>query len=681
MSNNIKLTVRQLPVSLFFALTVFLFIPLNFFIANYSELSVDYSVLIRKVITTAAVALLVSLAASVASFFINEKLNKGVQSLLFIAGVFVFFEYLFIMPQVGLLNGEPFNVKNHIGAAVADIVFLLVSIITAVVFFKKEAFLPFLRKASLLLVVMQTIVFATTPSVYNFEANQEQNGIYSFKYYGFDLAEYNVYSKNENIAVVLMDGFGQGVFEELLKKYPEYAEIFKDFEFYKNAVSSRGSQGTSAAIPALFTSINLDGSIQHNEQYYATLKKIYSADTALLPVLKKNGWTNYIYPWLSNIMYLSPSVMDNLVLKPRNSQGKSNKLYRKLIKKVVAFHAFPVIRKKSPHKFLTHITLAKTQKFLPFAKPFYVEDDFYNKFRDKISTDNEKKVFKYYHLHGLHEPYMLNERFEVENISEGKDDPVELTAKLYMTMLKNYLNSLKKAGIYDKTAVIFMSDHGMNRLLSPLQRGRENVANPLLMYKNFNQEQKEMKIIEDIYPDVSDVSDLIFYSAGITDKKLDIPEEENNKKILEEFRLNKLNEIKTAYLKKSRFDKKNITAAKPLKVRIYYYTLNGKNGMLTVSGEGNAPDGINKKPVKTYFILTNKKGTYLVTRDVPFLVLDSGVYFFGFNFIAKDVPTGKYDLKFLVEDNGTFYSLETGIKEVAIDKKIKFVFDDKTPGK
>ncbi|MBO4520171.1 MAG: sulfatase-like hydrolase/transferase [Alphaproteobacteria bacterium] len=673
MNDNIKLTVRQLPVSLFFALTVFLFIPLNFFIANYSELNVDFSVLIRNVITGAVVALLIAFAASVASFFANEKLNKGVQSFLFIAGVFVFFEYLFVMPQVGLLNGEPFNIKNHAGLAVADIVFLLALIIAVVVFFKKENFLPFLRKASLILVAMQTIVFATNPSVYNFQENQEQNGIYSFKYYGFDLAEYNVYSKNENIAVVLMDGFGQGVFEELLKKYPEYAEIFKDFEFYKDALSAGGA--TSFAVPELFSGIRPE-TAAHNEQYYTVLKKNFSADTALLPVLKKNGWTNHIYPWLSNVMYLSPSVMDNLVLSAKENLGKSNKLYRKLIKKVVAFHAFPVIRKKSPHKFLTHITLAKASYFLPLIKPFYHEDDFYNKFRDKIPTNGERKVFKFYHLRGLHEPYMLNERFEITDISDGKDDPVELTAKLYMTMLKNYLDSLKKAGIYDKTAVIFMGDHGTSRLLSPLQRGRETGVNPLLMYKNFNQKQKEMKVIEDIYPGIADISDLIFYSAGITDKKLDISNEEFNKNRLAQSRLNRSREIKNAYLKRDRFNK---IVSSDLPAQIYSYTLNGKNGTITVSTKLPLSGNLKNGGGKTHLLVRNQKDSYVLNQKPLFSRGTDDTVYFIFNFIAKDVPAGKYDLKFLVEDDGIFYNLETNIKEVTVDKKINFIFDDKKP--
>ena len=650
--SNIKEAVWQISVALFFSLTVFLFVPLNFLIANYSELDIDFAVLVRKVILMAAVVFLISGAVSGALFHTNRKANKGFLSVLFVSGIFVFFEYLFIVPHIGQLNGEPFNIKDHMELAVADIFFLFLLISGIFVLFKKENFRSYLYKTSLVLVILQGFFFFTNPSLYSLETEQE--GIYSFKHYDFDLNKYNTYSKNKNIAIVLMDGFGKGVFEELLIKYPEYKEIFKDFEFYPDTVSVNKS--TTFAVPSVFQGYEPENGV-HNEAYYTALKKGFSANEAMLNVLKKDGYTNYIYPLFSNLMYLHPSFMDNLVLAKKIRVPKH--FYRKIIRNVVSFYAFPVPFKAASHKFLTKATLDKnseTQQHSP-----YVETDFYNKFKDAISTDNERKAFRFYHLRGLHEPYKLNERFEIENISTGKKDPVELTAKLYMTMLQNYLNRLKEAGIYDKTAIIFMSDHGTGRVLSPLQSEKETPVNSLLLYKNFNQKQEEMKTVSAIYPDVEDISDLVFYSAGIAKNKFSIRNEARNRGVLENARISQKGFLKNRRLKKEKLKRK---ISYEISAELYSHVLNGKNGTLTVHSM--------KSTQNNRFCLRKKTDVWCVDQTGGIPAADSSVYI-QFDFIGDDLPEGKYTVLIIGKDGNEFYELKTPIKGVYVDKKISFL--------
>ena len=454
---------------------------------------------------------------------------------------------------------------------------------------------------------------------------------------------------------MLLDGFGKGVFEELLIKYPEYKEIFKDFEFYPDTISLNRS--TSFALPALFQGFEPESGV-HDEAYYTALKQGISSDKAMLNVLKKAGYTNYIYPFASNLMYLHPSFIDNLILAKEINLPKW--FYRKVVRNVVAFYTLPISFKAASHRFLTKITLDKNSKWLPLS-PYYVENDFYNKFKDKIETDDEEKVFKFYHLRGLHEPYKLNANFEVTDMSNTQEDIVELTAKLYMTMLKNYLNDLKKSGIYDKTAVIIMSDHGTGRVLSPLQSEKETPVNTILLYKNFNQQQDEMKVVKEVYPDVEDISDLVFYSARITSNKFNIQDEQKNKEFLKNIRQSQKDFLVDHRLKRENFTGK---IAYDVPVRIHTYVLNGKNGTLTI----NSP----KASEEIKFCLQNKKVAYCMNHCRKTEEAD-GSYYLQFDFIGEDLPKGEYELKILNTDENKFYNLKTPIKNVLVRDKVIFV--------
>lgn len=95
-------------------------------------------------------------------------------------------------------------------------------------------------------------------------------------------------------------------------------------------------------------------------------------------------------------------------------------------------------------------------------------------------------------------------------------------------MIVAFLDKLRAAGIYDKTAIIIMGDHGLGYDISPLEKD-EVRENSLLLYKGINQHQESLSVVEDVYPDVSDFYNLILYSAGLTNEKWNISAEKQEK--------------------------------------------------------------------------------------------------------------------------------------------------------
>ena len=104
---------------------------------------------------------------------------------------------------------------------------------------------------------------------------------------------------------------------------------------------------------------------------------------------------------------------------------------------------------------------------------------FYENMNSKgITTQNEKKCFKFIHLDAVHYPYTMNENVErVENDNETSDLQC---ARGVVKILLEYMDGMKKAGVYDNSTIIITADHGYY--------WDGTLTNPVLLVKPQNSE-------------------------------------------------------------------------------------------------------------------------------------------------------------------------------------------------
>lgn len=641
--------IETIIISIFAIFTICFFAPLNFVIPNYSQLDIVLSDTIK---TYFLISITASFLLSLITFIPYKKVLKILSSIMFSAGIFVYAEMLFIMPHIGKLDGRSFDLKSYIPLCTVEIIFIAVLIFALIKTFKKENFTNLLYKISLFLIILQLCCFI--PKFYSLSKIQDisENSIYSFKRYSVNLDNYNEFSSKQNVIVVLMDAFGRGIFEEFMTKNPQYKPLFKDFEYYPNMLSAGGC--TSIAVPTMFTGKRID-TTPDTDDYYKQLQELFSKKQALLNSLKAHGFENNIYPFSKNVFFLSTKYIDNL--KDSSNTKKYNKQYKQFIKNTISFYSLPLFAKKSSYKYFTDITIGK--KRLNFTQEkHYIENAFYKNFNDKIKLKDKEKVFKYYHLRGIHTPYLLNEKFEIKEMSEkDNSDLIEYTVKLYMVMLDQFLTRLKEAGIYDNSAIIIMSDHGTGIYTSPLQSEKESVFNALFMYKGFNEHHDKMQVIDTVWPELEDFENLIKYSAGINDKKWDIKNESQNRKILQEHREN----VKNIELKKQDF---NYVIFEEKPAQIYKQKQSAKNLGMVVS----AKEKLNG--VTQYVVLERNNDKYVMQFPNKEYSLGSKT-FHNFNIIANNVPAGTYDLKLLIKNKeGKFIQLKLPQSKITVDKNI-----------
>lgn len=110
---------------------------------------------------------------------------------------------------------------------------------------------------------------------------------------------------------------------------------------------------------------------------------------------------------------------------------------------------------------------------------------------NQMKVNAAQPRFKWVHFWGAHLPTTLDENCEpVESDYSGKTFVGQ--AKCMVSQVGRYLEALKAAGIYDKTQIFLISDHGTKEISvnddtsnDPVPWTARSAAHPMLMFKDF----------------------------------------------------------------------------------------------------------------------------------------------------------------------------------------------------
>ena len=142
----------------------------------------------------------------------------------------------------------------------------------------------------------------------------------------------------------------------------------------------------------------------------------------------------------------------------------------------------------------------------------YYNFDVYPDLTENEVTTISDKCFKFFHLEGAHVPFRYDENMNVIDSANGSyDQSVEAS----VTILKTYLDKLKKAGVYDNTAIVVMADHGYGEHWTDGLKGR---SNPLLAVKGIG-ESHDMQISQApiSYEDLQDAFHMLLNGSNSTE--------------------------------------------------------------------------------------------------------------------------------------------------------------------
>lgn len=286
-------------------------------------------------------------------------------------------------------------------------------------------------------------------------------------------------SANENIVIFILDAYDTQMLDKMLESDGAYLEPLHDFTYY-DEMSSRYLV-TDSSLPYFLT-----GRIAEEEKDHSD---IYSKSTFLQDISK----SGYDISILTDKSYVEP--FEDGLITNRTEDFYYVLDYEKTVSimaKCVRYRTAPFFLK--PYFFYRNYELTDVV-YDSNAYVFGTDAEFYADMSENgIYIDESlEHAMKIYHLHGAHTPYYLTEDATIDFNS----NPIAQW-KGCLKIVYDYLEQMKNLGLYDKTSVIIMADHGLNgshrKAMEEWNITVTEESNPIFFIKRAGQKQEQLEI-------------------------------------------------------------------------------------------------------------------------------------------------------------------------------------------
>ena len=256
----------------------------------------------------------------------------------------------------------------------------------------------------------------------------------------------------ENLLVLVLDSVDADQFAQALAEDPDLSRRLEGFTWYRNATGL--SDPTKYGLPALLT-----GQAYTQPVDYAGFIAAAYADALLYTMLAGDVWDARFFTD-SRYVSLDAGVVDNLAREELTVNDPAG-LTRDLLR-LCAF-------RYAPH-FLKPQLWMYSNVFLPYAQaqgePVYEVTDpaFDARLREEGLEATVERAFRLIHLTGMHPPYTMDADCQYQ--AQGVTAQEQMRGCLRLA--EDYLEQLRALGVYDRSAVLILADHGTDTVHRPL---------------------------------------------------------------------------------------------------------------------------------------------------------------------------------------------------------------------
>ena len=256
----------------------------------------------------------------------------------------------------------------------------------------------------------------------------------------------------ENLLVLVLDSVDADQFAQALAEDPDLSRRLEGFTWYRNAMGL--SDPTKYGLPALLT-----GQAYTQPVDYAGFIAAAYADAPLYTMLAGDVWDARFFTD-SRYVSLDAGVADNLAREELTVNDPAG-LTRDLLR-LCAF-------RYAPH-FLKPQLWMYSNVFLPYAQaqgePVYEVTDpaFDARLREEGLEATVERAFRLIHLTGMHPPYTMDADCQYQ--AQGVTAQEQMRGCLRLA--EDYLEQLRALGVYDRSAVLILADHGTDTVHRPL---------------------------------------------------------------------------------------------------------------------------------------------------------------------------------------------------------------------
>lgn len=360
-------------------------------------------------------------------------------------------------------------------------------------------------------------------------------------------ADYVFSSKGKNVLIIMLDRFIGGYMPQILELMPELRKDLDGFILYPRSLTS--ASYTLGGVPAILGGWEYTVRSVNTDRPEVPLKKKLDESVRIMPFnFQKAGFDVMIYQndfinWSDKVSWLDrknreyiddtvfvspdyPKFRDAWLEKYKQNVQNDDDTVRKKLLAFGLFRSSPLFLREFFYDngdwHLDRDDQPKTVKTDDrkqvsfFEKSKYKRDTTlkYYAALDLLSdlsrvSDDGKSRFMYISNNMTHEPHSINSRFEYEitgrvsypkSIYDKFNRSLNSLKHLYtdgaaLRMVNEWLKWMKKAGVYDNTRIIIVSDHGRDvynpffkQQKIPGGRSKNHAAyfNNLLLVKDFN---------------------------------------------------------------------------------------------------------------------------------------------------------------------------------------------------
>lgn len=385
-----------------------------------------------------------TLAAGLALSLVRGRAFDVLCALVVAAGIGCYAEALFLNGPLPAADGTPLHLSNYKTITViSGLVWLAIFAGALALAFKKVAIarglgltlcLCLLAVQGVSLASLATEAAVPAPkSETTFNGLMTTEGIYEL-------------GARDNVVVFVLDTYDTAYLKQAVADHPDLLDSFTGFTWFQNATSAMIP--TRYGVPYLLTGTELQPGQSHGDYVRTRYEK-----SSLIPAVKEQGYdvgiytdsllTNRLTPYASNLYDT-----DHLRVNPPG--------LLKMLVKVSLYRDMPWILKK-PFWFYTDQI---NQNSLDASMDSYIIDDpalYQGLKREGLSIGDEPKAFRFIHTLGAHGPLSMD-----EDGNRGTEETLTWEQQWVgsINFVSDYLDEMKRLGVYDDATVVVTADHG-----------------------------------------------------------------------------------------------------------------------------------------------------------------------------------------------------------------------------
>lgn len=461
-----------LPSILLFAIMFFCENSLEFYSVNINTLPFGVGSFYIDFVRI-AIALVIGVCGLFA--LIRENYVRKVSVFIFSVDLAIYVQVMFLNHNLGQTDLEKINWSEYIPSMVLGVVIWGACLIGLSVLYRKhEKIIGQIGKngAYFLLALQLVSIVYMFISIGGWSGDLSKDAAKKNLTGFYYLTDEDCYTiSDENVVVFILDTFSNDYIDTLLKHDSDALADFHDFTYYSNYNGSY--DGTPLAMSYLLSGQKFNNTIscvtstknafesEHASYFYNTLKD-NQIDARLYTDSMTQSWLGIgnLTDYYSNVEY---------------DQDTAYEVYYdailKMMVKSVLYRVVPTVAKPYflvvTDDFTDTIGGGQSQK-----SNVPNQEEFENYIKTKgITRDEKGKSFIVYHFEGMHDA-----------ATQSEDEVVSL-GKQNLKLVAEYMEQLKKIGVYDSTTIIVTADHGIHETIDGIQA--------MFMIKKANQEGEQ----------------------------------------------------------------------------------------------------------------------------------------------------------------------------------------------